>query len=103
MPRPTKTRARERLQRVLDAIADLKQLQRGSPEFDKWHRDTKVAIANTFEESPSKAKDFEDIRYHLSAFVVDRTPESEFQEAYVRGLNSAAAILQSMIDEIEEY
>ena len=48
MPRPTKTRARERLQRVLDAIADLKQLQRGSPEFDKWHRDTKVAIANTF-------------------------------------------------------
>ena len=47
MPRPTKTRARERLQRVLDAIADLKQLQRGSPEFDKWHRDTKVAIANT--------------------------------------------------------
>ena len=103
MPRPTKTRARERLQKVLDAIADLKQLQRGSPEFDKWHRDTKVAIANTFEESPSKAKDFEDIRYHLSAFVVDRTPESKFQEAYVRGLNSAAAILQSMIDEIEEY
>ena len=103
MPRPTKARAVERLQRVLDAIPDLKQLRRGSPEFEKWHRDTKVAIVHTFEDSPSKAKDFEDIRYSLSAFVIDRTPDSKFQEAYVRGLDSAAAILQSMIDEVEEY
>ena len=103
MPRPTKARAIERLQRVLDAIPNLKQLRRDSPEFEKWRRDTKVAIANTFEDSPSKIKDFEDIRYYLSAFVVGRTPDSDFQKAYVRGLDSAAAVLESMIDEVEEY
>ena len=103
MPKPTKARAIERLQRVLAAIPNLQQLSRDSPEFEKWHRDTKVAISNTFEDAPSKLKDFADIRYSLSAFVIDGTPESQFQEAYVRGLDSAAAILMSMIDEVEEY
>ncbi len=103
MPKPTKSRAIGRLQKVLDAIPDLKRLRRRSPEFEKWHRDTKVAISNTFEDAPSKLKDFEDIRYSLSVYTPGRTPESKFQQAYVRGLDSAAAILNSMIDEVEEY
>ena len=103
MARPTKARAKERLQRVLDAIPDLKQLRRGSADFEKWRRDTKVAIANTFEESPSKSKDFDDIRYVPSTVVVGATSESEYQSRYVRGLESAAAVLKSMIEEVEEY
>ena len=35
--------------------------------------------------------------------IVSGMPESYFQQAYVRGLERAASILQSMIDEIEEY
>ena len=31
---------------MLDTITDLKQLRHGSPEFEKWHRDAKVAIHN---------------------------------------------------------
>ena len=102
MPRPTKARAIQRLQRVRNAIPHLKQLRRMSPEFEKWHRDTRVAIENIFEGSPPKLSDFEGIGYHLMVvrFV---NADYEKQEAYVRGLDSAAAVLQSMIDEVEEY
>ena len=97
MARPAKARAKERLQRALDAIPDLKQLRRGSADFEKWRRDTKVAIANTFEESPSKSKDFDDIRYVSFAGIAGATSEPEFQSRYARGLESAAAVLKSMI------
>ena len=103
MARPTKARAKERLQRALDAIPDLKQLRSDSADFEKWRRDTKVAIANTFEESPSKSKDFDDIRYFPFALVAGATSDSAFQIRYVRGLESAAAVLKSMIEEVEEY
>ena len=103
MPKPTKTRAKERLQRALDAIPVLKQLAGGSPEFEKWQRDTKVAITNTFIESPDKSQDFEDVRYGPGFFVVGEHNELRVQAAYTRGLDSAAAVLKSMIEEIEEY
>ena len=102
MPKPNKERARERLQRALDAIPALKQLQRNSPEFKKWHRDTEVAIRNTFVESSSQVKEFTDIHY-VSAFVMGPNAKSEFQRMYLRGLETAEAVLRSMIDEVEEY
>ena len=102
MPKPNKERARERLRRALDAIPALKQLQRNSPEFKKWRRDTEVAIRNTFVESSSQVKEFTDIHY-VSAFGVGSTAKSEFQRIYLRGLETAEAVLRSMIDEVEEY
>ena len=101
-PGRLRPRALERLGRVLAAIPNLKLLRYGSPEFEKWHRDARVAISHTFDESPSRIRDFEDIQYFLSV-VYSGIPEYERQEAYVRGLDSAAAILESMIDEVEEY
>ena len=101
MPKPIKARAKERLQRALDAIPGLKQAKYDSPEFEKWERDTKVAIDYAFEGSPSKTQDFAAIRYSPFAFMAGAT--SDFQRPYVRGLESAAAVLQSMIEEIEEY
>ncbi len=62
MARPNKIRPKKRLQRVLDTIPDLKQLRHGPADFEKWRRDAKVAVANPFEKSPSKSKDFGDIR-----------------------------------------
>ena len=103
MPRPDKTRAKGRLQRALDAIPDLKQLRRGAPEFEKWHRDTKVAIANTFGDSSSHLKEFADIRFLSLIITWDGTSESRDREAYLSGLGSTTAILQSMIEEVEEY
>ena len=68
MTTPPKDKAIQRLQRALDAIEDLKQSKRrsSSPEFKKWHRDTKIAIARTFGEDSSQMKDLAGISYLLS-------------------------------------
>ena len=102
MARPTKAKALERLTNVLKRIEVLKKLPRFSPEFRKWRRDTEVAISNTFENESDHQKDFSRISYSLIA-IHGNTPESEFQEAYVEGLENAASVLQSMLDEVEEY
>lgn len=102
MARPTKAEAIERLRKVLNEIPELKRLLRNSPEFKKWRRNAEVAIANAFERESSHVADFKGISYSLSAFG-SRTPESRFHAAYVRGLESAASMLESMLDEIEEY
>lgn len=102
MIRPSKDKAIQRLQRVLDAIEDLKQRHDGSSEFKKWRRNTEIAITNTFGEDSRHVKEFTNISYSLS-LVSSSTTDSDWQEAYIDGLDSATAILQSMIEEIEEY
>ena len=73
-----------------------------APEFTKWRRNAEVAIARTFGEDSSHVKEFKNISFSLSIYYAG-TPESEFQQAYVRGLNKASSILKSMIEEIQEY
>ena len=102
MDRPPKAKAIERLRKALDQAPELKQSQRGSPEFKKWYRNTQVAITNAFGNNSLHIADFNKISFSLSVFV-SGTPESQFQRAYVRGLESAESVLQSMIEEIEEY
>ena len=102
MAQPTKAKALERLRKVLNAVPELKKLSNGSPEFEKWHRNTQVTITNAFGGESSHISDFNNIGYSLPIFS-SGIPESEFQAAYVRGLDRAASILESMIDEIEEY
>ena len=102
MDRPRKDKSMERLQSALRAIDQLKQLRRFSPQFEKWLRDTEVAISNTFGDKPKYAKDFTDIRYHPTVSF-SGMPDSEYQGFYVRGLESAASMIESMIDEIREY
>ena len=105
MAKPTKAKAIARLQKALDAIPELKQLKdlRGDPpEFRKWRRDTEVAITNTFGERSRHSKDFTNIRYRPQA-IRTMNPNSEYHTAYMRGLEAAAAVLESMIEEIKEY
>ncbi|MDE2698980.1 MAG: hypothetical protein OXI23_08930, partial [Gemmatimonadota bacterium] len=77
MTRPPKDKAIQRLQKALDAIADLKQCRRGSPEFEKWRRNTEIAIANTFGEDSRHVKDFTKISYFGA--VTSSTTDSERQ------------------------
>ena len=79
MTTPPKDKAIQRLQRALDAIEDLKQSKRrsSSPEFKKWHRNTEIAIANTFGEDSSHVRDFTTIRY-VSLMVSPSIPDSEY-------------------------
>ena len=102
MERPSKTKAIERLQKALNEIPALVKLEWGSNEFKKWHRNTRVVIERTFLNEPLKIKDFSKIRYSLIAFTTN-TPDHELQWAYISGLERAKAVLESMIDEIQEY
>ena len=102
MTRLLKNKAIERLQRALDRIPELQQLRRNSPEFQKWHRDTEVAISNTFGDKTRHLQDFTTIKY-TPGMVVGGMREQYFQRAYVNGLESVASVLTSMINEIKEY
>lgn len=96
------TRAIQILERQRQTSTELKRVERGTPEFAKWKRDTEVAIQRIFGDSSRHLNDFSKISYSLSAFTT-QTPKSRFQEAYIRGLAKANAILLSLIDEIREY
>lgn len=98
MPRPPKEVAIKRLQRVLDEIPSVKASSRGSPQFTKWHRDAVVAIENTFLESLKHLKDFKKVQFA----TLNGGPDS-YRSYYLRGLDQASAVLQSMLDEIKEY
>ncbi len=99
---PHKGKSIERLQRALSTIDDLMQTRYDSPQFNKWRRDTRVAIEYTFGADDRHARDFSQIRFSPFVFSVD-SDDRPFQESYMRGLERAASVLQSMIDEIEEY
>ena len=84
MARPTKAEVIERLQKALEKIPVLKQLRDYPPEFKKWRRDTRVALEKTFGEDDSHVDDFRDVSFFH----------------YTRGLESAEAVLESMLDEV---
>lgn len=97
-----KGKAIQRLQKALNAIEDLKQLSSSSPEFQKWERNTEIAIANTFGENSRHVRDFTSIGY-ASPIATSSMTESDYQRWYIWGLERATSVLQSMIEEIEEY
>lgn len=90
------------LTRQRDATKQLSNIDSSDPAFTKWHRDTEIAIERIFGAQSRNLSDFNDVRYSLGVFTTS-TPDSEFARAYRRGLENAAAILSSMIDEIKEY
>lgn len=102
MTRPSKPKAIERLRKAIAEIPELKNSPRFSPESKKWHRNTEIAIEHTFGNEDRHIDDFSRVDYSFSMFSID-TPDYRFQQKYVEGLESAAKILESMIEEIEEY
>lgn len=100
MTRPPKRKALARLKTALNQIPELRELSIGSREFKKWKRNTKVAIVRTFGEESSQVEEFTYISFSPSMFPAS---DSEYQRLYVLGMNSATAMLESMIEEIEEY
>ena len=101
MNRPPKSKALERLRKVLDEIPELKELPHGSPQFEKWQRNTRVAITNTFGNDSPNITDFDNI--HFSPAYPFYASDSTFRTVYDEGLESAASVLKSMIEEINEY
>lgn len=98
----SKDKAIEKLRDKISRVGELQNLRRGSTEFKKWRRDTRVAIENIFGQKSQHIKDFSSIGYSLS-IISPGIPEARYQDAYQRGLENSVAILESLIDEINEY
>ncbi len=89
------------LERQRAIIAELRGKNRELPEFIKWKRDTEIVIEHVFGGGGRHEADFSEIRFRPSTFGIP----DEWREAsaYARGLDTAGAVLGSMIDELKEY
>lgn len=98
-----KSKALARLRNALEKIPELKRQGYKSPDFQKWERNTRVAVQHTFEDE-SKVTDFTEINYSSTVFAIGGdNDDGRYQKAYENGLRSAEAVLESMIDEVDEY
>ena len=95
-------RAIELLTKQIEFANNLRNQEKFSSDFKKWKRDTEIIIEKVFGDSTRHLNDFDKIDYSLS-FSFSDTPDWEFQEAYLNGINEAQTVLSSMIDEINEF
>lgn len=101
----TKPQAIEILRGALQELSGLHEQQHESYEFQKWERDTEIAIKHIFGEKNDNAERFASLRYVPVSLFVDDTDESpsEKRAAYLRGLDKAKVLLDAMITEVERF
>ncbi|HYU31020.1 MAG TPA: hypothetical protein VEW48_02575 [Thermoanaerobaculia bacterium] len=91
-----------RLRAQLAILPSLRGGSENSPEFKRWQRDSRVVLERFFGRDDTHVLEFGDLYFGLTAFS-DDTPEEEFVEAFNRSLERAAAFLESVIAEVEEF
>ncbi len=100
MEQRNKSRVISRLRRALDEIPGLKKNRSDNRAFEKWKRNTKVAIEYAFEYNPDRVKEFTRINYGISPEIGDI---DVFYPSYKAGLERVEGLLESMIEEVDEY
>lgn len=96
----TKDEKIAKLQRQLEQITQLKADPQRSPEFEKWHRDTVLAIRHCSERGSPSVQEFLNIGFGDWA---DFDSREERKKRVLSGYAHAETLLRSMIDEIIEY
>lgn len=94
--------AHARLTQQIERVSALKALDSDSPEFRKWSRDTEVLVERIFGADTRHLRDLKEIDYSPSVSYVDM-PDEEYEEAFRKGLDHAVALIQSFMDEVEQY
>lgn len=92
----------EKLNERLKALKQLSASATSDPSFKKWRRDTDVALEHLFGKDTRHIRDFRGVSYKPSSYHI-MNPEPAFARAFANGKGSAEALLQSMIDEVQEY
>jgi hypothetical protein len=94
--------ALNKLQRQRDLIDELKLKPRFSQEFNKWCRDTEIAIEKIFGSDTRQIEDFKKIDYIMPVLAFYAT-EQGLDQDFISGLDDAKTVLESLIQEIDEY
>ena len=100
MMNATKAQAKDRIKRVLDKIPELTSLSSDANVFVIWRRGTLHAISSVFGNDSRHFKDFRRISFEQRFFAQNYAPDTDF---FQTGLDRAKTILETMLDEIEEY
>lgn len=94
----TKDQAISRLQQQVNEISKIKT----HPDFKKWRRDTEVVIEKIFGQETRHNKDFSDSFFSLD-MAISYSSASEFLQVFIKGIEDARAVIQSLIKEVEDF
>lgn len=113
MAKITKETAIVRLQTLIDRIDSLLEPNHPYTEFIKWKRNIETAISYIFGEESHNLKEFKSIIFtvkHSGSMSFDMTghstytiSDSAYRNAYVGGLKRSKAILESMVEEVQQF
>lgn len=92
----------KKLQLLKNRAIPLAELHKSNSDFEKWHRDSKVALENIFGKESQRVEEFTNISYS-SNFSCTGMSESVHIESYQSGVKSAITLFESLIDEINDY
>ncbi len=98
-----KQKAIEKLKRQQSLIEDLEDKNHDSPELYKWKRDTDLAIKKIFGDNHDGHLRFINIQYQRVTSWTEAGRGMSHPNQYLKGLAEAKTLLQSLIEEIEEY
>ena len=100
----SKTKAIELLHRQQRLIPELKSQSSDAPGFKKWLRDTEVTITHLFGDNSKYLEGFAERAYSPSFYSpYEPNMANIIHAGYIDGLETASAIIQSMIDEVESF
>jgi hypothetical protein len=97
-----KEEALAKLDEKINRIIQIKDMQRFSPEYKKWHRETRVLLGKIFGADSYQVSDFKGVNYLFKGMRVmgDQEP---LNKKFRSGLDDASAILTSIKEELLEY
>ena len=100
----SKSKAIERLSALRDAIDGLWGLDASSPRFFRWQEEVKGAFRYLFGDNSDQMNSFSGIKFRSPFSVADDKVNSRWaRDAYNSGLDRSTALIESLIDQIEDY
>ena len=93
----------EKLKRQIGLIDNLKSQPRFSQDFTKWKRDTEISIERIFGNDTRHIKEFKNISYGSLGTIKGNSQEFLARNYFIQQLYYSCTILESMIQEIEDY
>src|SRR5512135_1681878 len=94
--------AKQKIQRQLEALRQLRVADASDGEFKRWRRNTELAIEYVFGKDTRHLKDLTSIRWTPMMYSAVN-PDPAWGNAFLSARDRAEGVLQSMLEEIEEY